>query len=288
MIIVYVLIVLFSTTLGAATGMGGGVIMKPVMDVIGTFDATSIGLLTSSTVLIMSLVSVVRQTRKQKIKLVESVEPIADRESELIPQNEENSIQLSFLSALSLGLGSAAGGLLGQFLFKIITESSPDLMVKIVQNIVLCALVAIIFTYMLVKNKLKTFHFKNPSVFAVAGIFLGIISSFLGIGGGPFNVAVLILLFGMSMKSAVVYSLITIIFSQISKLMSMFIGGIFITAELWYILPFMAAAGVTGALLGSFFSKKMSGRAVEICFNCVQILIFAICVFNIIVNSTAL
>ncbi len=36
--IIYFLLTLFATSVGSLTGMGGGVIIKPIMDVMGDFD----------------------------------------------------------------------------------------------------------------------------------------------------------------------------------------------------------------------------------------------------------
>ncbi|MCD8352587.1 MAG: hypothetical protein LUC93_18445, partial [Planctomycetaceae bacterium] len=61
--LLYLAIALCSTTAGALTGMGGGVIIKPVIDLVGHYDAASINALSSLTVLIMSVVSVARLWR---------------------------------------------------------------------------------------------------------------------------------------------------------------------------------------------------------------------------------
>ncbi len=45
---VYFLIAIGATTVGPLTDMGDGVIIKPLMDVLGTFDASTIGLRYSS------------------------------------------------------------------------------------------------------------------------------------------------------------------------------------------------------------------------------------------------
>lgn len=43
------------------TGMGGGVIIKPAMDFIGTYNAQTIGVISSITVFSMSIVSIIKQ-----------------------------------------------------------------------------------------------------------------------------------------------------------------------------------------------------------------------------------
>ena len=55
------------------------------------------------------------------------------------------------------------------------------------------------------------------------GLFLGVVSVFLGIGGGPLNIALLTLFFSFDMKECVVYSIATIFFSQLSKLFQVFV-----------------------------------------------------------------
>lgn len=117
-------------------------------------------------------------------------------------------------------------------------------------------------------------------------VFLGCISSFLGIGGGPLNVAILMFLFSMDIKTATFYSIVTILFAQLSNLASIFIsemisGEWFASYEL-LILPFMVAAGLIGASIGSRIKKKVNNGTLIWCFNAMQMVIIAICIFNLI------
>ena len=59
--ILYFLIAIGATTVGSLTGMGGGVIIKPLMDVMQGFDVETIGVLSSITVFCMSVVSIGKQ-----------------------------------------------------------------------------------------------------------------------------------------------------------------------------------------------------------------------------------
>ena len=61
MFILYLLIALLATFIGSMTGMGGGIIMKPIMDALSHFDSASINILSSVTVFAMSLVSVIKR-----------------------------------------------------------------------------------------------------------------------------------------------------------------------------------------------------------------------------------
>ena len=54
----YIIIAFVATLVGSLTGLGGGVIIKPVMDMVSDFPVETIGIISSITVFSMSLVSV--------------------------------------------------------------------------------------------------------------------------------------------------------------------------------------------------------------------------------------
>ena len=62
--ILYFCIGLFATTFGSLVGLGGGVVIKSILDAIGTYDLTTIGILSSFTVFSMAVVSTGRQIKK--------------------------------------------------------------------------------------------------------------------------------------------------------------------------------------------------------------------------------
>ena len=62
--VLYLLIAIPATTIGALTGMGGGVNMKPVMDMLAQYDVASISMLSSITVFTMSVVSLAKHRSK--------------------------------------------------------------------------------------------------------------------------------------------------------------------------------------------------------------------------------
>ena len=53
--IIYFILALLATTVGSLTGMGGGVIIKPLMDVFGGYDVQTIGVISSITVFTMAI-----------------------------------------------------------------------------------------------------------------------------------------------------------------------------------------------------------------------------------------
>lgn len=256
-VLLYFLIAIGATTAGALTGMGGGVIIKPVLDVLGSYDAAAIGVLSSITVFSMAVVSIGKQILART--------------------------PIPYKIAVPLAVGSVAGGQLGQRMLTALTAGLPNPQVTAVQNVALGLLILLVYWYMRHKQSIPSRHFDRPFPALLAGVFLGVCSSFLGIGGGPINVALIILLFSYDTKTAAVCSLITILFAQISKLCSVAMGTGFSAYDL-SMAPAMVIGAVAGGSIGAALNKKLPVKTVERAFNGVQLLVLGICVFNIIRN----
>lgn len=253
--ILYFFVSIIATTAGSMTGMGGGVIIKPVLDVLHNYDAATINLLSSITVFAMSLVSVGKQIMQKA--------------------------GINFKIALPLAFGSIAGGSIGQKLLSLtISALNADRAVIIIQNIVLAILIILVFFYMINKNNMQTFAKRGIVISLAVGAALGFLSSFLGIGGGPINVALLIFIFSFDTKTAMLCSIITILFSQVSKLVLVICDGGFERYNLSMLLP-MVIGAVLGGFAGAKFNRIFSEKTIEYAFNGVQILVFIICIFNI-------
>lgn len=256
--IIYFLIAIGATTVGSLTGMGGGVIIKPLMDLLHGFDVQTIGVLSSITVFSMAVVSIGKQ---------------------IIAKTE-----IPYQTAIPLAVGSVAGGMAGERLLQtIIRALQANSAVTVVQNVVLGLLILAVFLYMKNKDHIKGYELRGIPVSFLVGVFLGVCSSFLGIGGGPINVALIIFLFSVPTKTATICSLVTILFAQISKLSLVALGAGFGAYDL-SIAPVMVAGAIAGGFIGASLNKKISEKAVEKAFNGVQLLVLAIAVFNILRN----
>ncbi|HLQ75126.1 MAG TPA: sulfite exporter TauE/SafE family protein, partial [Alloiococcus sp.] len=55
--LIYFAVGLIATIFGALAGLGGGVIIKPVLDLLGDYDVGTISVLSAATVFSMSVVS---------------------------------------------------------------------------------------------------------------------------------------------------------------------------------------------------------------------------------------
>lgn len=251
--ILYFIIALFATTLGTLSGFGGGIIIKPTLDALGDYNVFVIGVLSSAAVFSMSLVSTIRQ-------VIDGIK--IDRKLVL------------------LATGGVIGGLAGKYLFELSMAYIPSDRLTTVQAVILIALLQLV----IVKNRLPHFQVKNLFWVLVTGFLLGAVSTYLGIGGGPFNVAVLCMFFAMDIKEAAAGSLFIILFSQLTNLVSIAATGGFGAYD-YSILYYMVPASVAGALLGSWLRKRISYKTADILFNLIVLGILLLNVYNILVRN---
>lgn len=87
LIAIYAAVILVATTLGAFVGLGGGVIIKPILDFIGAEPRMQVDFLSAAAVFTMSVVSTTKAI-KNKVKFKKDI-------------------------ILFLALGSITGGFLG-------------------------------------------------------------------------------------------------------------------------------------------------------------------------------
>lgn len=252
--ILFFVVAFLSSIVGAICGIGGGVVIKPVLDMLQMGAPATINFLSGCTVLSMSLYSVSKALR-----------------------SGDSKVEMS--TGTPLALGAALGGVVGKEMFsavKAFFDGSP--MVGGVQAIALGIITLGTLLYTLNKSHIKTCTTSNKLICVVIGLLLGIMSSFLGIGGGPINLVVLGYFFSMDTKTAAANSLYIILFSQLASLIATLISGVPEFRILALIL--MVAGGIGGGIVGRKLNKKMDNRAVDKLFIGLMILIVGICVYN--------
>lgn len=228
---------LLATTIGACSGVGGGVIIKPLLDALGIIPVLERNFLSSATVLSMAIVSLLRQSKNPTCKLQSH-------------------------TALPLAVGSILGGILGNYLIRSIKAVIVnDTLVTTVQSAaLLVVLISILLATFRQNQPVETR--KSNSVSLLLGIALGSISVMLGIGGGPLNVALLTVIYGMPAKECVVNSLLIIFFSQASGLITCLLSG-GISTEYYGFLFTMISGGILGGIIGSKLMKKLADRQIQ-------------------------
>lgn len=255
MVVIFFLVSILSSIVGSICGIGGGVIIKPVLDATGIMSVSSISFLSGCTVLSMSVVSVYRNLKNKTAKLP---------------------VQL----ATSLAIGAAVGGVLGKGGFEALKKAvGNENLVGMVQAVVLIVITLGTLIYTVEKSKIRTKELTRLWIGFLIGIVLGVLSSFLGIGGGPINLVVLAYFFSMSTKEAALCSLYIIMFSQITSLIQTLATGNVPPVNVMYFV-FMVIGGILGGTLGSRINKKIEESRVNQLFIVLMIIIVGINIYN--------
>ena len=153
-------------------------------------------------------------------------------------------------------------------------------MVKGIQAVIIASFINFVIIYINSKN-IKSFEIKNPAAIVLIGLMLGLMSAFLGIGGGPINTTFLVLLFSFTLKESAVYSVAIIFFSQLSQLITIFINNQFIPyKEFTPIILIAMAVSVIGGIIGSQLNKKLSNKTITKIFSAVLIVVAIINIYN--------
>lgn len=257
--IVYIIffgISFLASIVGAICGIGGGVIIKPVLDAFGVLDVSAISFLSGCTVLAMSLYSVGRN------KLA-------------------GTLSVDMQTGTPLAIGAAVGGIAGKYMFQAVKGLFDNQnTVGSVQAACLLILTLGTLVYTVKKSGFRTHHMKSLPVCLIIGLFLGILSSFLGIGGGPINLVILFYFFSMSTKVAAQNSLYIILFSQVTSLVVTIFTGTVPAVE-WGILIGMIICGVLGGIAGRALNKRVNDKMVDKLFMALMIIIIGINIYNI-------
>lgn len=254
---IFSLVAFAACIIGKICGMGGGVIIKPLLDAWGVMSVATINFLSGCTVIGMSCWSVGKSA--------------CSRDS-----------QLDWRVTTPLAIGAAAGGLAGRQLFSMAAAQFPnaDTAGGVQAALLLFATFATL-VYTMNKDHLRKLRVENSTACVFIGLLLGMLGSFLGIGGGPFNVAVLYFFFSMDTKTAAQNSLYIILISQsVGMLKTVLSGSVPPVSAM--LLAGMVAFGVLGSELGGRLNRRLSERGVTCLFEGAMVLVMGINIYNIV------
>lgn len=227
----YFIIVFFSNIIGAIVGIGGGIIIKPFLSLLDSSNPLVTSFYSSLAVCTMSAVAV---------------------PSHLLCRNKK-----ATLPFLLVGGTGVIGGMMGNYVLEKVGQTYAIQKVAIWQSILL--LLVLVVSYFMTLKQPAPLYLKGVSYLGLSGLFLGGLGSFLGIGGGPMNVSVLVWLFGFSLKEAGGYSLVIVLFSQLSKILSAMFFGLPQNSDS-SLVPYIIFAAITGGLLGTYLKKKIDSQ----------------------------
>ena len=251
--IIYGVVIFLACVLGAIVGLGGGVFIRPIFDAIGYHNVMNISFFSSMAILTMAVVSTAK-----KMKDGLAIKP--------------------GMAALISG-GAVVGGFLGNELLRYLVGGMANEHVQLVQ-IIVTVIVLAVSIFATSKRDLR-YELKSKAILPVIGVGLGLIAAFLGIGGGPINVPILMIFFGLPIKTATMYSIVIIFFSHASRLITM---GFTTEGSYGYFdlrfLPFVIIAAALGGFFGANLSRVFSESVVKKLFICALLAVIALNLYN--------
>jgi len=214
--------------LGSMIGLGGGIIVVPVLTFLG-FPPTVAASNSLFAALSNSIASTISYSRQKRI---------------------------NFSLGIKLGLLSIPGTVLGA----VISTDVTPVIFQILFGFILIVSAIYIFLGKRIETREKIIS-KQIMVFAVgASFFAGIISSFFGIGGGIIFVPLMVVGIGMAMKKAAPTSQLILLFASSSGIVVHSILGHpdFLQAG------FLAVGSFFGGLVGARLSINVKERYLQI------------------------
>ncbi|GHV94634.1 UPF0721 transmembrane protein [Spirochaetia bacterium] len=263
-LVMFMLIALVPCVIGAISGIGGGIIIKPALDMAagsslagnfaGSLGAVEINFLSGCTVLAMSAVSLLR--------------------------SRKTGVRLEAGRGAALAVGAAAGGISGKIFFSFVVMAAHKNTVGAIQSLLLIIMTGGVMLYMRKKESIARKNLRFLPFCTALGLGLGLISAFLGIGGGPINIMAISFFLYMDTKTSALHSLFVIFLSQLA---SFFLTlGTGIPAVPLPGLGAMICGGVSGALIGSYFVRLLRNDQIEKLFNILMIAVIALSACNLI------
>ena len=244
MLIVLTLVCFIASAAGAISGIGGGVIIKPVLDMTGMLGTAAVSFLSGCTVLAMTAVSLGKTFLKKDI-------------------------EVDTARGTPLALGAAFGGVAGKMLFSSICErTGKEEIVGLIQTMIMLVIITGTFLYLTYEERIRARNISGIWTSLLIGFLLGLQSAFLGIGGGPVNLIVLRYFFSIERKKASLNSLYIIFFSQLLSLAVTIAEGSIPDVPAIY-LWVMILAGIAGGLAGSHLYRKMDAGQINRLFKAV-------------------
>jgi uncharacterized membrane protein YfcA len=250
----FLLIACTASAIGAISGIGGGIIIKPALDAFSGRGPAEINVLSGAAVFAMSLVSLLRG-RGSGVKL----EP-----------------QRGTALAGGAALGGAAGKLIFSAALRFGSHTAP---IGIAQSLILIFLTLTVALYLKRKKTIRPRNIRNIPFCVFTGLLLGMVSAFLGIGGGPINIMVISYFLSMDSKTAALHSLYTIFLSQAASFLLMFAEGGMPPVNPALVIA-MVSGGIGGGLIGSRIVRVISNDQVDRLFSLVLGLVILLSAYN--------
>lgn len=179
---------------------------------------------------------------------------------------------VEFSSGLLFGVSGIVGAFLGSPLTKLV---APEALLLIFG--VLMLVVAISMLWRRNAQKDDSTHSPHPIQGILAGFGVGVLTGFLGVGGGFLIVPALVFFGGLTMKKAIGTSLFVIFLNCVAGLL----GHITQSEFDWQITGIVMALAVGGAFVGTLMSHKIAAHRLQSMF---AVLVLVVAVFLVAKN----
>jgi hypothetical protein len=180
-------------------------------------------------------------------------------------------------SGITFGAAGVAGALAGSPLTKLF---SPEALL-----LIFAILMMIVAASMLMRGKSTEKEggeiALHPAKALAAGFGVGVLTGFLGVGGGFLIVPALVLFGGLDMKRAIGTSLFVIFLNCVAGLVGHLSGAAFN----WQLTALVIALAVSGAVAGTAISHRMAAPRLQ---NMFAVLVLGVAVFLIAKNFTVI
>lgn len=246
------LIIFIAALIAAMTGIGGGVIVRPIL---------------STTDLSIVLVSFYAS-----VAIISST--IYSIGRAIVKKENINVKVITFLS-----IGSFIGGSIGNIIFRNVLTFFDDSVVVIIQSVLLIITLCFVL-YASIKNLRINREFKSRTLMVLVGMTIGIISIFVGIGGGILNVVVLRLMFNTKDKDVVVNSLAMVFISQFASIMLHINNNVHQELDYKFLL-LLISSSVFGGIVGKELTTKVDTSVTKKMFIIVITLVMLLNVYLI-------
>lgn len=140
--LLYFLVIIFANTIGSVSGMGGGVIIKPVLDFMALDSVAAISFYSTVAVFVMSIVSTYRQVK--------------------------NGISIRFDLVSWISLGAVLGGIFGNILFEALLRVADEKLVQLLQ--IILTIITLLFAFFYSRYEWKNFTLKGIPWYLLCGL----------------------------------------------------------------------------------------------------------------------
>jgi len=174
---------------------------------------------------------------------------------------------MSFRTVLLFGSSSITTVFLTR---KFIIPKLPDVFFRIGSFTVTHALfVMVVFSLLMIAasfSMIRTSHVRavtnrshQPRVLVFYGLLIGLVTGFLGAGGGFLLIPALVIIMGLPMKHAIGTSLLIIALNSLVG----FVGDLGLHEIRWTFLLMITAIAVSGIFIGGYFSQQVNSEKLK-------------------------